>query len=155
MIKLVNFIRSEVQWGNMTPDLSSKAAFEDDRYLQPVLEDDAVLYSIDDVVGDIDNMKSPAINGSGNGLTSEDDGSSATNRIAELQKELERLQTQFSDYRETVNETLDNRWNSSDDASKLANGTGKSNDETQQPRDDDTHYFSSYSTNGWLSFRRY
>ncbi len=42
-IKLINYIRSEAKKGNKSPELSNKSAFESDKYLQPVLEDDAVL----------------------------------------------------------------------------------------------------------------
>jgi len=44
----VNYIRSEVKRGNNTPDTSSKQLFEAHEYLQPVLEDDALLFSLGD-----------------------------------------------------------------------------------------------------------
>lgn len=48
-IKLVNYVRSSVKDGNTTPDVSSKEKFQDEAYLKPVLEDDALLYSLDDI----------------------------------------------------------------------------------------------------------
>lgn len=52
MIKLVNYIRGQFLAGNGAPNLSTSAAFEDDRYLQPALEDDPLLYSLHDVIGE-------------------------------------------------------------------------------------------------------
>jgi len=47
-IRLVNYIRAEVKRGNTSPDTSSKQLFAADDYLQPVLEDDALLFSLGD-----------------------------------------------------------------------------------------------------------
>lgn len=148
MIKLVNFIRSEIQSGNLTPDLSSKSAVEDDRYLQPVLEDDALLYSLEEVIGVIEDEVLPAANANGKELPSGERGAGAVNRIIELEREIQRIQHEFSEYRETVNKTLEHRWNSTHDADKPKNGAEESGNEKQLRQDDDSHYFSSYSTNG-------
>ncbi|KAK1064465.1 hypothetical protein LTR12_007080 [Friedmanniomyces endolithicus] len=51
-IQLVNYMRSEVRSNNtITTDhlVSSPVAFRQDRFMQPVLEDDALLYSIDEL----------------------------------------------------------------------------------------------------------
>jgi hypothetical protein len=48
-IKLVNYIRSEVLAGKQTPDVSTAAAWSDDKYLQPTLEDDALLFNLDEI----------------------------------------------------------------------------------------------------------
>lgn len=148
MIKLVNFIRSEIQSGNLTPDLSSKSAVEDDRYLQPVLEDDALLYSLEEVIGVIEDEVLPAANVNGKELPSGERGAGAVNRVIELEREIQRIQHEFSEYRETVNKTLEDRWNSTHDADKSTNGAEESGNEKQLRQDDDSHYFSSYSTNG-------
>ncbi|KAL9638234.1 MAG: hypothetical protein Q9164_001685 [Protoblastenia rupestris] len=50
MVKLVNYIRSETREGRRSLDVSTKAIFEDDCYLQPVLDDDPLLYSLEDVI---------------------------------------------------------------------------------------------------------
>ena len=53
MIKMINFIRAEGRAvGRWPPDLSSKDAFESEHWLTPQLEDDALLYSLHDVVGE-------------------------------------------------------------------------------------------------------
>lgn len=153
MIKLVNFIRSEIQSGNLTPDLSSKSAVEDDRYLQPVLEDDVLLYSLEEVIGVIEDEALPAANANGKELPS-GERAGALDRIIELERAVQRIEREFSKYRETVretvNKTLEHRWNSTHDADKSTNGAEESGNEEKLLQDDDTHYFSSYSTNGEL-----
>jgi len=48
-IKLVNYIRSEVLSGHSAPDVSNPEAWADDKYLQPALTDDALLFSLDEL----------------------------------------------------------------------------------------------------------
>lgn len=145
MIKMINYIRSEVQKGNETPDLSSKEAFQEERFLKPFLEQDALLYSLDDIVGPFDQPAPAATNGIMGGSPSEE---AARNRIAELQEELRRLQKQFSAYRETVDQTLENRWNSEENGRAGSRNAPAQSAVKPVPRDDDTHYFSSYSSSG-------
>lgn len=57
-IKFVNYIRSEVLSGKDRPDVSSTAAWADDKFLQPVLEDDALLFTLDDL---IDGLETPEL----------------------------------------------------------------------------------------------
>ena len=53
MIKMINFIRAEAKIaGRWPPDLTSKNAFQSEHWLMPQLEDDALLYSLHDVVGE-------------------------------------------------------------------------------------------------------
>jgi protein arginine N-methyltransferase 3 len=52
MMKLVNYIRSEVKAGNLAPNVSNASAFQDQKYLLPVLEDDPLLYSLHDAFED-------------------------------------------------------------------------------------------------------
>ena len=52
MIKLVNYIRSMARDERPKIHSLTKSDFEDDKYLQPVLEDDAVLYSLEEIVID-------------------------------------------------------------------------------------------------------
>ncbi|KIW97759.1 uncharacterized protein Z519_01343 [Cladophialophora bantiana CBS 173.52] len=59
LVRLVNYIRSEVKAGNLQPDVSSKALFDDEKYLKPVLEDDALLYSLEDVFEENDSLAPP------------------------------------------------------------------------------------------------
>ncbi|MCJ1477389.1 hypothetical protein MMC13_006060 [Lambiella insularis] len=59
MIKLVNYIRTEAKRGVNNPEVFHKRQFEDDQYLQPVLDDDAVLYSLDelDITLEVDDSR--------------------------------------------------------------------------------------------------
>ena len=51
MVKLVNYVRHQVREGHGQPfDLSTSSIFDDDKYLLPVLEDDALLYNLDDIM---------------------------------------------------------------------------------------------------------
>ena len=53
MIKMINFIRAEAKIaGRWPPDLTSKNVFQSEHWLMPQLEDDALLYSLHDVVGE-------------------------------------------------------------------------------------------------------
>lgn len=135
-IKLINYVRTEVKNGNSTPDLSSKSKFEDDVYLKPVLEDDALLYSLDDLAEEQGEDAVPA---------------TETNRqVLELQENLARLQTQFTEYRLAVQKSMDDQLSKEDD--KLAESnpqpSAKAIDRHQDAEDG---YFVSYSYNGRIS----
>lgn len=90
LIKLVNYVRSEVKTGNGKPEVTSRALFEDDKYLKPVLEDDALLYSLDDIFED-----EP---------TADNNASDAS--VEDLRQQLAQLSSQFQAYREEVQRTL-------------------------------------------------
>lgn len=136
-IKLVNYIRSQVHSGqNVSQDIS-KAEFEDDKYLKPVLEDDALLFSLDELPEVTEDVQSA---NSDKGKAVSGDSEPLAARVIELEEDLRRMQVQFDNYRSTVSQTLDERWN--------ASGPSKSSEEKEEKRDDDSHYFSSYSYNG-------
>lgn len=133
IIKLVNYIRSQVKAGNTAPDVSSKAKFEDEAYLKPVLEDDALLYSLGDVLEEEE---------------SEQPGGDAEKRVLELQEDLERLQTQFSEYRLAVQKSMDEQLSKEDEnLSSSSAGPSKTRSRIEAAESD---YFSSYSYNGTL-----
>lgn len=141
-IKLVNFIRSQVQAGKEIPSDITKDLFEDDRFLKPVLEDDAVLFTLDDLPEVTEQV--PATNGESGSKDSTANSGSLVARVSELEEELRKIQSQFDNYRITVSETLDDRWND-----KSSSAPSKSEPETkEEKRDDDSHYFTSYSYNG-------
>lgn len=118
--------------GNKNPDVSSKSKFEDDAYLKPVMEDDALLYSLDDITEDQNEDAAP--------------GSDSERRVLELQEDLERLQTQFSEYRLAVQKSMEDQLTKEDE--KLEPGasvkTGSAKDRIQEA---DADYFTSYSYN--------
>jgi protein arginine N-methyltransferase 3 len=140
-IKLVNFIRSQVHSGNpVSPLTIEKESFEDEKYLKPVLEDDALLFNLDE----LPEVQESSV---GKGREVAADSGPLVARISELEEEIRRIQSQFHDYRTTVKETLDERWNN-----KSTNGSsGSRNAAKEEKRDDDSHYFSSYSYNGQYS----
>lgn len=139
-IRLVNFIRSEFQNGKELRSDITRELFEDDKYLKPILEDDAVLFSLDELPEIPGHVPEPR---ELNGKDPSSDSGSLVARVAELEEELRRIQVQFDNYRATVSETLDDRWND-----KLTTGPSKSEPEPkEEKRDDDSHYFTSYSYN--------
>jgi len=131
-MKLANYLRSEAENGNNKPDVSSKDVFRDDKYLQPTLQDDALLFCLDDLDtagGDEEPQAS----------------SNPSERIAELEEKLAALQSQFVDYRATVAKTFDEGWTDKDEAAEAS----KSEDfKKRQATSIDTSYFESYSYNG-------
>jgi len=137
-IQLVNFIRSQIHSGNKVSVDISKQDLDDEKYLKPVLEDDALLFSLDELPDVVDGVR---------GTTGKEVSSGSgelVSRVSELEEELRRIQLQFNNYRATVSETLDDRWNEKGTAGpSRAVGTEK-----EVKRDDDSHYFSSYSYNG-------
>ncbi|KAI9827137.1 MAG: hypothetical protein M1819_007028 [Sarea resinae] len=146
-IKLVNYIRASVKNGNLKPDLSSSTVLEDDKYLQPVLEDDALLFGLDDIPEETET------NGAASkGKGKETGGDGAVARVAELEEELQRLQSQFAEYKILVKETLDERMDEKGDSKLSPSGKAQStvtvDGKTNKPaQDDDSHYFTSYAYN--------
>lgn len=136
-IKFVNYIRSEVKNGNLKPDVDSKDRFQDEKYLQPALEDDALLFCLDD----LDAL--PEVGATEKNTSEAKEGDNSLSRISDLEEQLQKLQNQFAEYRETVARTLDQRW----EDSAPANGAPGSSNSTKQEKHD-TNYFDSYSYNG-------
>lgn len=130
-MKLANYLRSEAKNGNNKPDVSSKDVFQDDKYLQPTLPDDALLFCFDDL--DTAGGDEPQVS------------SDPNDRIAELEEKLAALQSQFVEYRATVAKTFDESWTDKDEAAEAS----KSDDfKKRQETSVDTSYFESYSYNG-------
>lgn len=141
MVKLVNYVRSEVRKGNQVVGrvIDDGPVFQDDRYLLPVLEDDALLYSLEDIFASDDVGGEPVGNSTSNELSEEN----ATVRIVKLEEELRELQQRFSDYRETVDRTLETRWDSGD-----ISAVPQVAEDYRKAEIEDTGYFESYSYNG-------
>jgi protein arginine N-methyltransferase 3 len=133
-IKLVNFIRSAVKDNGAPPSNIRLEDFDKDDFLKPVIADDALLFNLDELP--------PAQSET----ASQQSGDKAlVDRIAQLEEELKRTQSHFEDYRALATKTLDDRWN---DSSKTVAGPAEN---AEEKRDDDSHYFSSYSYNGKFS----
>ena len=94
MIKFVNYVRSQVKDGNVKPDVESPAAWEDDKFMQPVLEDDALLFSVDE-------LESMQADGASTGKQPEASNErAATDEVSQLKEQLSKLQSKFDLYRE-------------------------------------------------------
>ena len=132
-IKLINYIRTQVKAGNTSPDVSSKKKFDDDAYMKPALEDDALLYSLDDIEDDEAEAAG---------------GSDAERRVIELQEDLERLQSQFSEYRLAVQQSMEEQLSQEDSKLTSSGPSAKAVDKIEEA---DSDYFSSYSYNGIAS----
>ncbi|OJJ44269.1 hypothetical protein ASPZODRAFT_144840 [Penicilliopsis zonata CBS 506.65] len=132
-IKLVNYIRTQIKAGNKTPDVSSKTLFEDDAYLKPVLEDDALLYSLED----LDDLEETPAAGE----------NEAERRVLELQEELERLQSQFSEYRMAVQKSMEEQL--SVEETKLGSAPKGASDKTKKSEveEEESGYFTAYAYN--------
>lgn len=132
-IKLVNYVRTEAKAGNKTPDVSSKSKFTDDAYLKPALEDDALLYSLDDITEEQGENTAP--------------DNDAEKRVLELQEDLERLQLQFSEYRTAVQSSMNDQLTKEDEKldSEAPMNISKTSNKIQ---DADADYFTSYAYNG-------
>ena len=137
-MKLVNYIRGEVRKGNKSPNVSSKSAFESDQFLQPVLKDDAVLYSLEDAIGDTEISKEPLTNGD----KMNNHCCRAAERVSVLETELALTEQLFANYKALASRALENPFKS--DADSIDSSTVGSS----AVRDDDSHYFNSYSYNG-------
>ena len=143
MVQLVNYVRSEVGKGVQTPRLAVDGipVFDAPQYLIPTLEDDAVLYSLEGFLDIHDESQHPM----GDQLASHRSQRSPSNpRMKGLEEELGQLQQHFSEYKQYVDTTLENRWHSRESDNRLS----KALDMPDDSRDQDHGYFMSYSYNG-------
>lgn len=135
LIKLVNYIRTNVKEGNPKPDVSSKSPFDKDIYLKPVLDDDALLYSLDDAFDDEPDINSPTT-----ALESE---------ITSLRDQVSQLQSQFSAYRTDVQRSLLQNLNRNDSPAPQDNPASSSSKQpptsSRTSTQADADYFTSYA----------
>ncbi|KAK3952962.1 S-adenosyl-L-methionine-dependent methyltransferase [Pseudoneurospora amorphoporcata] len=122
LIKLINFIRSKVHEGAAIPTEINAADLEDDKYLKPVLDDDALILCLDDLPESSGADAEASAAGAEKGADAPVD--ELIQKNAELQAQLEQLSKQFSNYRLAVQQTLDQRWQADDD-DKCAASKGK------------------------------
>lgn len=141
-VQLINYVRSEVREGRPLPKVWTSSLFEDEQYLKPTLEDDAVLYSLDDID---ESALGPE--------TALNDGEQ---EAQELRERLAQLQIQFAAYREEVQVSFQTQLNQMKDTpdaqlngqSDLSEDTiSKTVPSSQSQEDQDSGYFNSYSYN--------
>lgn len=154
MVKLVNYIRGEVLAGNGPPDITTSTAFQDDRYLQPTLEDDPLLYSLHDIIGEELDI------GAAGSLNEKQEAMSQTgkvegNHIRELEEQL-RLSREEVEARTQQLEALKSKFEALGDPEPSLDGRQKvaldaGNRLSQNVAafgDTDSSYFASYSGHG-------
>jgi len=134
-VKLVNFVRDSVRQGRPLPSPITPQDIDSDDFLKPVLDNDAVLFSLDDVLEAVSAQAAEA--GGEQTVTLQ-------KRNAELEAELEAIQSSFANYRLTVQETLDRRWGDDQDVTTKPAAQASS----APARDNSAYYFESYAFNG-------
>ncbi|KAI1128017.1 S-adenosyl-L-methionine-dependent methyltransferase [Nemania abortiva] len=145
-VKLVNFIRQRVHEGLPVSENISLADIDDDAYLKPVLDDDAVIIGL----YDLPELAVPdAI------LSAQSNDTAALvndllKRNTELQEQLASVMFQYENYRADVSKTLDERWaetgaDSNAGKTNEAAGKGKSKDGVEEKEDESKYYWESYA----------
>ena len=139
MIKLINYVREKVSQGLFRPDISPETFLVGDRYMKPFLDDDALLYSIDDIFDLVPQTAQSLPNASKQNFSDED--------IQDLLKQNDQLREQLKYYRNAYQEAyLENL-----DLKERRRSEPKEhgcNGQQPKAKDHDTHYFSSYDHSG-------
>ncbi|KAI0484613.1 S-adenosyl-L-methionine-dependent methyltransferase [Xylariaceae sp. FL0804] len=153
-VKLVNFIRQRVHEGLLVSEEDiSLADIDDDAYLKPVLDDDAVILSLFDLPELQARAPAAAASHQAQGGRGAGAGAGAgeelvddlLRRNGELQDELARVTRQFENYRATVSKTLDERWGEDVDEASGAKGKEKEAAAGKPKKDDSKSYWESYA----------
>lgn len=132
-VKLINFIRHQTKAGKAIPECISLESIADESLLRPVLENDAVIFNLDEIL-EMQGVDPPG---------SSDAPAEASNELhirnKQLEVELEAVRDSFANYRLAVQETLDRRW-----------GVDDEQPATIRPKESDpsSYYFESYAFNG-------
>ncbi|OTB04603.1 hypothetical protein M426DRAFT_153207 [Hypoxylon sp. CI-4A] len=142
-VKLVNFIRQRVHEGLPVTEEISWSDIDQEQYLKPVLDDDAVILGLFDLpeLKPADEVQ----NGSnGDNAVLVDD---LLKRNSELQEEISRVKAQFDSYRVAVQQTLDERWGDADqaEAESAAAKASRGKEVGEKKVDDSKSYWESYA----------
>ena len=164
VVKLVNYIRSEVKSGVEKPDVSATSRFEDEQYLLPVLEDDALLWNLHDIIGlELDDADEDAggvsvklPNGTTTNGNDEDRIAGLEKRLqlAELELEARRSEIKFLQLKFEESESMHEKPLARDEAkgrdlNAVSPGTGPARN-APMLGNTDSSYFASYSGHGEL-----
>lgn len=130
--------------GKPLPDQITEADIKDDKFLMPVLPDDAIIMCLDDLPSSSDAVdgKGKAVEGAS---MAEAAGDVASKNVS-LQAQLDELNKQFANYRLTVEQTLDKRWHADDDDSSSRSSASSK----KEKKDESAYYWESYAHNGML-----
>ncbi|KAI6039613.1 S-adenosyl-L-methionine-dependent methyltransferase [Pisolithus marmoratus] len=135
-IRLINYIRKDKPTPSQLSDLTgSEPFFTADEYLLPVIEDDPLLQLDLDDWSD-DESPYPAIP-----QPEPTDLATAIRRIRYLEEKLSQAQQDLADYRNIVSQKID----VASFAEIISEEPGSSTTKDADVRDDDSHYFRSYS----------
>jgi hypothetical protein len=109
--------------------------FLDDKYLQPFLPDDALLFSLDDIAGlalkDVEVVDERL-----SSLPTED----LVQRVLDAESRARELQREYLEYRGEVEKTLEKRWNANPDIDSSTKPPSKESS--------DASYFTGYAQSG-------
>ena len=133
----------------MSPNVSNKSAFDDDQYLLPVLEDDALLYTLEEAIGDLENSREQSASTANMSDQSYDRVIVLEKELRLVKQQLKSITKEYTGYKALMSKAADNQFQSLGDF--VSNFTANYEDmhsATPALQDDDTHYFNSYSYNG-------
>ncbi|KAK4696738.1 hypothetical protein P7C71_g1240, partial [Lecanoromycetidae sp. Uapishka_2] len=164
-VKLVNYIRSKTKAAVKALDLSERTVFEDEKYLQPVLEDDALLYSLQDALDfEDDSNDIPIIEkdsfANDTGTRYVESESASQLKVEDIIKELELCNQEIKSLRLRLKaqeeSTASIKQFTDDLGSPLNDGDAIGSHENQKKQNTtsdtvDSSYFASYSGHGILS----
>ncbi|KAL8803756.1 MAG: hypothetical protein Q9182_002966 [Xanthomendoza sp. 2 TL-2023] len=149
MIKLINYAREQVSQGLYRPDASPQDFLEGDRYMKPFMEDDALLYSVDDIFDVTTQQAHDLMNGS---VSKSVNQTLCSEEVQDLLKQNEQLREQVLYYRKAYQEsylkTLEPESNVNRPSQQSADGACSA--VPVKENDYDSHYFTSYDHFGQL-----
>ncbi|KAG5985115.1 hypothetical protein E4U55_001364 [Claviceps digitariae] len=132
-VKLINFIRISVRDKITLPQQISCEDIDDERYLSPVLENDALIFSLDEAL-DLSNQDQETAADAGKTQVFDE----VLDRNKTLESELHSIREKFANYRLAVEQTLDRRWGVDDIPSSPP---------VLKSKDTSSYYFESYAAN--------
>jgi type I protein arginine methyltransferase len=147
-----------VHEGVALPEQISAEDIQDDRFLKPVLDDDALILCLDDLP-EVSSAAATQAQGLPQGGADAGLVDSLLQKNADLQAELDQLAKQFNNYRLAVQQTLDQRWGDDDEGPGPADKAGASSSGSaggntgKESKDGYEYYFESYAHNGGYSRR--
>lgn len=128
--------------GKQLPEQISEADIEDDeKFMIPVLADDAFIMCLDDLPSSSGAQPAEA------GESAETGEAEST--TAALQAKIDELTKQFANYKFAVEQTLDKRWIADDEPSQSSAGPEK------EKKDESQYYWESYASHGNFSTCQY
>ena len=143
-------VRQRVHEGAALPEEILPSDFEDERYLKPVLDDDALVLCLDDLPAHpSEETKESGPQAEASSGTAQD----LIRRNTELHTELEELANQFNNYRLAVQQTLDRRWGDGElGVSSSPSENNMPTTDREAGKDDSASYWESYAHNGESPF---